>query len=532
MRIAAHRGSRLHAPENSRQALISGYTAGADVLEFDLQLTKDGYLVVSHDPTTKRLSGEDRRILESTLADLRALDFSETFQPRGAKDFKYYHSVRRMPILRFPEILEDLPEAVELLIELEHEFALDTGRRHEFLDVVVRALQERDLIGRTVVYSNDPDNLRHARQLAGSDLRIATFDIERSANEQLELVQHLDADGLVTKLEDVFSGGRLTDFGRRLEALCTSRSLRVGACLYPHRTPGVFTQEEYEALRGHAFVWSLSTDSMLDVIFVRRGVSIVKNEAFTGTHVDRERFHFGYAKANTYGTVYQNDGVHIHIKPYDQELDRPPTDAVDARLLALEQKLTYTARDWPYYSGGGVGVLQGIRGDFVAEVDYTVQQVGQATTLEMAVLNVDPGAHQATPPATFHGKDSFFDPHGAPPYVGVEHDEDDGYRINWNLGVEYDNNQYGPPVGNGAALGGRLRLERRGAYFAAYYRNDVDAPDWVCVGVTRNESMNRTVFLRCVGKRWRQEDENDPTKYMPILPNRFTFRNLDVTRYL
>jgi hypothetical protein len=37
------------------------------------------------------------------------------------------------------------------------------------------------------------------------------------------------------------------------------------------------------------------------------------------------------------------------------------------------------------------------------------------------------------PPASFRDKHTFYDPHGAPPYVGVEHDaEDDGWRINWN----------------------------------------------------------------------------------------------------
>jgi hypothetical protein len=175
--------------------------------------------------------------------------------------------------------------------------------------------------------------------------------------------------------------------------------------------------------------------------------------------------------------------------------------------------------------------MPGVRGDFAAEVDYTVERVAQATTLEMAALNVDPGAHQSKPPSSFRDKDSFYDPHGAPPYVGVEHDEDDGYRINWNLGSEYDNNQYGKPVGDGKALGARLRLERRGAYFSAYYRNEVDARDWVCCGVTRNHSMNPVVYLRCVGKRWLQESEEDSSQFMPVIPNHFVFKNWRIEQF-
>jgi glycerophosphoryl diester phosphodiesterase len=531
MRIAAHRGTRLHAPENSRNALLAGYTAGADVLELDLQLTADGELVVSHDGTTDRLTGTPGRIIEMTLAQLRALDFSATFRPRGSDNFEYYHSTRRMPLERFPLVLEHLPEDVELLLELKHDSSLTTGRRDEFVGKAIAALTERGAIARTVVYSKDPDNLREARRLA-PELRVCAFDYELAPDAQLALMTELGADGLVTDLDSVLAGGALTAFGARLEAAITARGARVGACLYPYRQPGLFTRAEWEALRDRSFVWSLSTDSMLDVAFVRRAVPLIRDEAFAGKTVDRERFALGYAKANRYGRVFQDDGVHVDIAPYDQPL-HAPGDALERRLHDIENKLTYTAKDWPYYSGGGVGVLLGIRGDFVAEVDYTVVNLGQATTLEMAVMNVDPGAHRAAPPESFRDKDSFYDPHGAPPYVGVEHDEADGFRINWNFGAEYDNNQYGPPVGDGATPhAARLRLERRGDYFAAYYRNDVDARDWVCVGAVRNESMNRTVFLRCVGKRWRQEDPANPSQYMPILANHFVFKNLDITRFL
>ena len=122
----------------------------------------------------------------------------------------------------------------------------------------------------------------------------------------------------------------------------------------------------------------------------------------------------------------------------------------------------------------------------------------------MAVLNADPGAHRPpwitntagklvpNPPASFRDKHTFYDPHGAPPYVGVEHDEDDGWRINWNFGTDYDSNQYGRAVGDGKLLTGRIRLDRRGAYFAAYYRatGKSSPEDWVCLGVVRNESLN------------------------------------------
>ncbi|MGH8884669.1 MAG: glycerophosphodiester phosphodiesterase [Egibacteraceae bacterium] len=531
--MAAHRGNRLHAPENTRVALLAAYVAGADVLEFDVQLTRDGHLVVAHDPTIDRLTGETGRILDLTLAELLTKDVSQTFQPRGATRFVYYHGKRPMQIETFPDLLDLLPPGVEKLIELKHDASLHTGRREELVRGAVSALLDRDLAAEVVCYSKDPENLKLARQLA-PDLRVAAFDWELDPDGQVQLLLDTGADGLVTDLDSVLGrDGQLTGFGRKLEQLHAEQGLAVGAVLYPFRDPGVFTQAEYEALHERPFVWSVSTDSMLDVApFVRRGWTWV-HEPFAGETVDTRRWAHGYAKANLFGRVFQSDGVHVEIGAYDGPLPPfPASDELERRVGDLEVRLMDADRNWPFYSGGGVGLLQGIAGDFAAEVDYTTETVTQATMLEMAVVNVDPGAHQPQPPASFRNKDTFFDPHGAPPFVGVEHDEDDGYRINWNLGTDYDSNQYGRPVGDGKTpRGGRLRLDRRGPYFAAYYRNDVDAPDWVCVGVARNDTLNPVVYLRCAGKRWRQERESNPLEFLPIVANHIVFKNLTVRRF-
>lgn len=538
MRIAAHRGTRLHAPENSRAAFIAAYTAGADVLEFDLQLTRDGALVLSHDGTTDRVTGHPGRIIDQSLDDLKKLDWSETFVPLNSPGFQYFTDPKRMLApLTFPAALDALPEGVDLLLELKHDSSETTGQRDKFVRAAVEGLRLHRAIERTVVYSKDPENLKLARTLEPT-LRVAAFDFSKTPAERLALLQATMADGLVTDLESLLKNGELTDFGTQLKAFCAERKLKVGAVLYPSRHPGIFTQAEYEALRRHDFIWSVSTDSMIEVqSFVRQmGPKLETN--FPGEKVDRENFALGYAKANEFVNVFQKDGIHVDITEYDRPFPPLPSNSLERRVQALETKLLYTAKDWPYYSGGGVGYVPGISGDFSAEVEYTVKNVGQATTLEMAVLNVDPGAHVGHPPRSFRDKDSFYDPHGAPPYVGVEHDEDDGFRINWNLGSEYDSNQYGRPVGDGRTpRGARLRLDRRGPYFAAYYRDAVDgagAPlgphDWVCVGVARNDSLNPVVYLRCVGKRWRQESETNPDEFMPILANHFVFKKLTITR--
>src|SRR5436190_2882799 len=117
--ICARRGNRLNAPENTRAALISAYTAGADVLAMDLELTKDGYVVVMADPRTESLTGQDVEVAQADLQTLRKLDVSATFRPRGSTSFAYRPPGRhQVEIETFPELLDLLPPDVWLLLDL------------------------------------------------------------------------------------------------------------------------------------------------------------------------------------------------------------------------------------------------------------------------------------------------------------------------------------------------------------------------------------------------------------------------------
>ena len=67
MLIIGHRGAKGLGPENTLLSLQAGVDAGADILEFDIRLTKDGVPILSHD---NRLNG--RRINRSTLAEIKS----------------------------------------------------------------------------------------------------------------------------------------------------------------------------------------------------------------------------------------------------------------------------------------------------------------------------------------------------------------------------------------------------------------------------------------------------------------------------
>ena len=72
--IVAHRGASHDAPENTVASARLAWKQGADAVETDIHLTRDGKVIVSHDKTTRRTTGRDGVIQEMTLAELRALD--------------------------------------------------------------------------------------------------------------------------------------------------------------------------------------------------------------------------------------------------------------------------------------------------------------------------------------------------------------------------------------------------------------------------------------------------------------------------
>lgn len=72
--IIAHRGAAHDAPENTLAAFELAWRQGADGVEGDFRLTRDGAIVCIHDADTRRTAGEAVRVSEATLAELRRLD--------------------------------------------------------------------------------------------------------------------------------------------------------------------------------------------------------------------------------------------------------------------------------------------------------------------------------------------------------------------------------------------------------------------------------------------------------------------------
>lgn len=71
--IIGHRGASRHAPENTLEALHHARTHGADGVEYDVQLSRDGHPVVFHDTDLARTTGASGAVGDLPLADLERL---------------------------------------------------------------------------------------------------------------------------------------------------------------------------------------------------------------------------------------------------------------------------------------------------------------------------------------------------------------------------------------------------------------------------------------------------------------------------
>lgn len=71
--VAAHRADCLYAPENSMEALQHALFFGADIIETDVRMTKDGHLVIMHDYTVDRMTDGTGTISEMTLDEIKQL---------------------------------------------------------------------------------------------------------------------------------------------------------------------------------------------------------------------------------------------------------------------------------------------------------------------------------------------------------------------------------------------------------------------------------------------------------------------------
>ncbi len=109
--LVAHRGGGRISPENTLAAFDRAATLGADAIETDVRLSRDGVVMVFHDEETAALTGEPGTIEARRVAEIERLDAAWSFSDDGGRSFPlrgaglriptFAETLRRYPRMRF-----------------------------------------------------------------------------------------------------------------------------------------------------------------------------------------------------------------------------------------------------------------------------------------------------------------------------------------------------------------------------------------------------------------------------------------------
>ena len=198
--VIAHRGASSYAPENTLAAFDLALGMGARHIEFDVQSTLDGHIVVIHDDTVDRTTDGTGPVAGYTLAALRSLDAGPRFGVAFAGS--------RIPLIE--EVLERYRGRARLHVELK-------GRSSDLTQRTVDLIRRHGMAGEVTITSFQRMRLEETRDYAPElptgwlvrEMTDATITEARALGlTQLcpradlvtpELVQRLHAEGFVVR---------------------------------------------------------------------------------------------------------------------------------------------------------------------------------------------------------------------------------------------------------------------------------------------------------------------------------------------
>jgi glycerophosphoryl diester phosphodiesterase len=155
--VIGHRGDMYNAPENSMSSVISAINIGVDAVEIDVQMTKDGIIVLNHDFDLKRVAGVPFRVSDLTYDEISKLEIGAHFSEQFLGE--------RIPTLL--EVLLEVKGKTKLVIEIK-----PYGPSSLLAEKVVELIEELDMVDQCYIQSFEYAILKEVRKL-NSDIKIA-----------------------------------------------------------------------------------------------------------------------------------------------------------------------------------------------------------------------------------------------------------------------------------------------------------------------------------------------------------------------
>jgi glycerophosphoryl diester phosphodiesterase len=182
IQVIAHRGSSGDAPEHTLSAYKRALDDGADALECDVRLTRDGHLVCVHDRRVDRTSNGRGVLSTLELAELSALDFGswrETWEDLDDPEVPDRDRAEILTLRRLLETVASHERPVEVAIETKHPTRYAGLVERRLVDLLGHFGWAHPRLGRTSpvrVMSFSQLSLRRMRVLAPSVQTVYLMD--------------------------------------------------------------------------------------------------------------------------------------------------------------------------------------------------------------------------------------------------------------------------------------------------------------------------------------------------------------------
>ena len=148
--IVAHRGGADLAPENTLAAFSSALKHDSDMIELDIHLSRDGVLMVTHDPLLARLTMQEGSVSDYTSLQLGLFDAASTYNS-GGHTFGFQKIPTLAEVIEFVEAHATKPMHYQIEIKVKDDKSRYEGIEQKLLDT----LEAYGILYRSIAISFD-----------------------------------------------------------------------------------------------------------------------------------------------------------------------------------------------------------------------------------------------------------------------------------------------------------------------------------------------------------------------------------------
>ena len=197
--IAAHRGASAVAPEGTITAFSEAIRVGADMIEIDIQFTKDDKIIAYHDDNIDLFDNTDRvdgdfyennlKISDVNFSDIKHFDVGKKINKNFASE--------KIPLLE--DVFELIKNKTYATIEIKPKFS---GKNESNLFFLYKLIKKYNLLEYVVLASFDIENIKYLKNL-DKDLLVAVIHNPQIANLPSEYKLKTNCEAFICDINDL-----------------------------------------------------------------------------------------------------------------------------------------------------------------------------------------------------------------------------------------------------------------------------------------------------------------------------------------